>query len=131
MTYENAINKLTEAFGAMAAVDIAMAIATRNGGAASSKPAKVKAERKPLELVDVDKATLDAFVRDYLATKAAYETDKSAYSTMARRLGFTNPMALGAIARTGRATADGLALLTATYGPGAINAKPKARKAAK
>lgn len=130
MTYENAINKLTEAFGAMAAVDIAMAIATHNG-AASSKPAKAKAERKPLELVDVDKATLDAFVRDYLATKAAYETDKSAYSTMARRLGFANPMALGAIARTGRATADGLALLQATYGPDAINAKPKARKAAK
>lgn len=131
MTYENAINKLTEAFGTMTAIEIAMAIAAHNGGTASSKPAKAKAERKPLELVDVDKTTLDAFVRDYLDTKAAYETDKSAYSTMARRLGFANPMALGAIARTGRATADGLALLTATYGPDAINAKPKARKAAK
>lgn len=130
MTYENAISKLTEAFGAMGAVDIAMAIAAHNGGS-SSKPAKAKAERKPLELVDVDKATLDAFVRDYLVTKAAYETDKSAYNTMARRLGFANPMALGAIARTGRATADGLALLQATYGPDAINAKSKARKAAK
>ena len=128
MTYENAIELLAEKVGMVMAMDISLAIATH---AASGKPAKakVKAERQPLELVDVDKSALEAFTRDYLAAKAAYESDKSAYSALARRLGFANPMALGAIARTGKATADGAKLLADTYSATALNAPAKkARK---
>ena len=129
MTYEQAINKLTESFGAMAAVDIAMAIASRNTSSGVAKAAKAPREKRVLELVDVDKSALEAFTRDYLAAKAAYASDKSAYSTLARRLGFANPMALGAIARTGKATADGAKLLADTYGATALNAPAKrARK---
>lgn len=130
MTYEQAINKLTETLGAMAAIEIAMAIAAHNASNGAVKVAKAPREKRVLDLVNVDKSALEAFTRDYLAAKAAYESDKSAYSMLARRLGFANPMALGAIARTGKATADGAKLLADTYSATALNAPvKKARKA--
>lgn len=133
MTYENAVQKLADAFGLVAAIEIAAAIQGSKPASSGAKVAKPKAERPAREYIAVEADVLAAFQVDYLAAKAAFEHDKTAYVTLARRLGFASPMALGAVARTGNTTAEYAAKLAETYSTAAINAKPakKVRRVAK